>query len=78
MHSGRPGQTLVGALRLRLGLDLDLDWKVGLRLEVGVSLWFNLLLLLQEDLVVQKLELSWVPVGQSKNQLELETSHYTW
>lgn len=46
-----------------LGLDLDLDWRVGLRL--GLGRW--LLLLLQEDLVVQKLQLSRVQFGFSQH-----------
>lgn len=56
----RPGWTLSGSLDL--GLDLDVCGGVGLRLELSLCLWFCLLLLLQQDLVVQKLELSWVPV----------------
>lgn len=54
---------------LDLGLDLDLDWGVGLRLDVGLGLRFGLLLLLHEDLVVQKLELGWVPVDQSESKV---------
>lgn len=60
VHLRRPGQTLSAALDL--GLDLDMRGGMGLRLDLGLCLWFCLLLLLQEDLVVQKLELSWVPV----------------
>lgn len=51
---------MTGALDLRLGVGLHDG--VGVRLDLGLCLWFGLLLLLQEDLVVQKLELSWVPV----------------
>lgn len=53
VHSGRPEWSFMEALDLRL--DLDLDWGVGLRLDVGLGLRFGLLLLLHEDLVVQKL-----------------------
>lgn len=60
VHLGRPESTLTGALDLRLGVGLHDG--VGVRLDLGLCLWFGLLLLLQEDLVVQKLELSWVPV----------------
>lgn len=63
VHSGRPQQTFVRASDL--GQNLDLDWGVGLRLGgVGLGWRFSLLLLLQEDLVVQKLELGWVPAKQ--------------
>lgn len=54
----------MGALDLRL--NLDIEWGVRLRLDVDLGLWFGLLLLLHEDLVMQKLELGWVPVGQAK------------
>lgn len=64
VHLTWPEQTFMGALDLWLGLDLDL--RAGLRLKVGLSLWFGLLLLLHEHLVVQKLELGWVPGDQSK------------
>lgn len=57
---GRPEWTLSGALDLRL--DVGMRDGLGLRLDLGLGLRFSLLLLLQEDLVVQKLELSWVPV----------------
>lgn len=60
VHLGRPELTLSGALDLRL--DVGRRDGVRLRLDLGLCLWFGLLLLLQEDLVVQKLELSWVPV----------------
>lgn len=56
VHLGRPEWTLSGSLDLRL--DVGMRDGLGLRLDLG----FALLLLLQEDLVVQKLELSWVPV----------------
>lgn len=60
-HLGRPEWTLSGGLDLRL--DVGMRDGVGLRLDTGLCLWVGLLLLLQEDLVVQKLELSGVPVG---------------
>lgn len=60
VHLGRPESTLTGDLDLRLGVGLRDG--VRLRLDVGLCVWFDLLLLLQEDLVVQELELSWVPV----------------
>lgn len=65
---------------LDLGLDLDLEWGVGLSLGVGLGRRFSLLLLLHEDLVVQELELSWVPVSQAKTKIKDQPTkrHYTW
>lgn len=60
VYLGRPERTLLGALDL--GLDVGVRDRVRLRLDLGLCLWIRLLLLLQEDLVVQKLELCWVPV----------------
>lgn len=60
VHSGRPQRTLRGTLDLRG--ELGLEWVVGPVMGVGFGLRFALLLLLQEDLVVQKLKLSRVPV----------------
>lgn len=54
---------------LDLRLDLDLDWGVGLRLDVGLGLRFSLVLLLHQDLVVQKLELGRVPVDHSETKV---------
>lgn len=73
-YSWRPQWSFRGGLDS--GLDLGLVRWVRLRLDGGLRFWFSLLLLLHEDLVVQDLELSWVPVDQtdtkSKNQ------NYTW
>ncbi len=55
-----------------LDLGLDLEWGVGLRSDVGLGLRFSLLLLLHEDLVVQKLELGWIPVDQSKSKMNFQ------
>lgn len=60
VHLGRPEWALPGALGFRL--EVGIRDGLGLRLDLGLGLWFCLLLLLQEDLVVQKLELSRVPV----------------
>ena len=66
IHPGGPQWTFMGGLNFRL--DLDLDWGLGLRMDVGLGLRFSLLLLLHKDLVVQELELSWVPVNQVKTK----------
>lgn len=63
VHSGRPQRTFRGTLELRRGLDLE--WGLGTCGGVGFGLRFILLLLLHEDLVVQKLKLSRVPVDES-------------
>lgn len=65
VHSGRPQRTFLRALDL--GLELDLDWGVGLRLDGGLGGRFCVLLLLHEDLVVQKLQLSWIQFGFSQH-----------
>ncbi len=67
VHSGWPQWNFTEALDL--GLDLDLNWRVGLRLDVGLGRRFSLLLLLQEDLVVQELQLGRVPVDQGKTKI---------
>lgn len=66
VHSGRPQWTFMGALDL--GLELDLEWGVGLGLGGGLGRRFSLLLLLHEDLVVQKLQLSWIQFGFSQHR----------
>lgn len=68
VHSGGPQQVFMGALDLGLGLGLELG--LGLRLDVGLGLRLSLLLLLQEDLVVQKLELGWVPVDRGQTKIK--------
>lgn len=61
--SGWPQWIIMRALHLRL--DLDLKWWLGLSLGVGLGWRFCFLLLLHEDLVMQELELGWVPVDQA-------------
>lgn len=71
VHLGRPESTLTGALDLRLGVGLRDGVGLVVRLDLGLCLWFGLLLLLQEDLVVQKLELSWVPVDENNEKRDI-------
>lgn len=54
---------------LDLGLNLDLERGVGLCLDAGLGWRFTVLLLLHENLVVQELELGWVPVNQAKPKI---------
>lgn len=72
-----PESTLTGALDLgrQVGVRDQVGLRQGLGLGLGWGLRFGLLLLLQEDLVVQKLELSRVPVDEDNKLTKNNTIH---